>query len=367
MNLKQHFDEERWQAVRQNWTAWWAGELERPLVVLKCVAPQDRDTPHYAGAFLGNWPLEMPVDDLLDLFTPRLEAIHYLGDSFPRFWPNYGPGITSAFAGAQVHPMPNTTWFSPGQAGPLSDLHVACQEHNPWWQRVQEITQAAVQRWGDQLLVGHTDLGGNLDILAGLHGTQQLLVDLCTAPAEVDRLVGEITRLWLNCYDALCTIVEPAGYGTACWAPLWFPGRGYMLQSDFAYMISPAMFERFVLPDIQACCQAMDYAFYHLDGKGQIRHLDLLLSLPRLRGIQWVPGDGQLGAEHWLPLLKRIREAGKLCQVPVSARGALDIQRQLGGKGFVLLIEETLTPQEGEDFMHLIGGWFSSAGAKQSS
>jgi hypothetical protein len=71
----------------------------------------------------------------------------------------------------------------------------------------------------------------------------------------------------------------------------------------------------------------MDYAFYHLDGKGQIPHLDLLLSLPRLRGIQWVPGDGNPPPEHWLPLLKRIRDGGKLCQVTVSPQGALTTKR----------------------------------------
>ncbi|HEX7541596.1 MAG TPA: hypothetical protein VF352_05645 [Anaerolineales bacterium] len=55
-------------------------------------------------------------------------------------------------------------------------------------------------------------------------------------------------------------------------------------------MISPKMFERFVLPDLETCCAAMDHALYHLDGKGQLVHVDTLLSTPRLRGIQWVPG-----------------------------------------------------------------------------
>jgi hypothetical protein len=55
-------------------------------------------------------------------------------------------------------------------------------------------------------------------------------------------------------------------------------------------MISPQMFERFVLPDLLACCEFLDYAFYHLDGKGQLPHLNMLLALERLRGIQWVPG-----------------------------------------------------------------------------
>jgi 5-methyltetrahydrofolate--homocysteine methyltransferase len=125
-----------------------------------------------------------------------------------------------------------------------------------------------------------------------------------------------------------------------------------MLQSDFSFMISPKMFERFVLPDLEAGCAAMDYAFYHLDGKGQLVHIEALLSIPRLRGIQWVPGYGRPLCEEWLPLLKKIRAAGKLCQVTVSPKGALTIIRELGGKGFVLVIDEPqLTPAEGRAFL----------------
>ena len=113
-----------------------------------------------------------------------------------------------------------------------------------------------------------------------------------------------------------------------------------MLQSDFSAMISPRMFEMFVLPDLATCCEKIDYAFYHLDGKGQINHLDLLLSLVELAGIQWIPGEGQPPPSSWLSLLKRIIDAGKLCQLYVSADEALTIVRELGGRGFALYITE---------------------------
>jgi hypothetical protein len=128
--------------------------------------------------------------------------------------------------------------------------------------------------------------------------------------------------------------------GTTCWSPVWSTGKTYMLQCDFSYMISPAMFGRFVMPDLTACCEHLDHGFYHLDGKGEIPHLDMLLSIPRLRGIQWIPGDGQPPPQEWLSLLKRIRDGGKLCQVFVSAEGARTIVRNLGGKGFLLAINE---------------------------
>ncbi len=119
-------------------------------------------------------------------------------------------------------------------------------------------------------------------------------------------------------------------------------------------MISPQMFERFVLPDIAICCETLDHAFYHLDGKGQIAHLDMLLSLEDLHGIQWIPGEGQPPPEEWLPLLKHIRQAGKLCQLYVSPQGARSIVKELGGRGFAFDIMQPMTAAEAKDFLRLL-------------
>ena len=357
MRPQLHFHESDWKRIERHWTAWWARELKRPLVVLECVSVEDARLPHFASTFLGNFRLDLSVEVLLDLFAPRLEATHFLGDAFPRFWPNFGPGILAAFAGAGVRLANDTTWFLPAEVNSLAELHVVSDWGGVWWRRVDEVIRSAVSRWGGQLAVGLTDLGGNLDVIAHLRGTHQLLLDLWDSPQEVDRLVGEANRTWLECFDRLLESILPAGRGLTCWAPLWTPGRGYMLQCDFAYMISPRLFERFVMPDLEACCRTMDYAFYHLDGRGQLPHLDQLLSIPRLRGIQWVPGDGNPPPEQWIPLLKRIRAAGKLCQVTVTPEGALTILREMGGKGMVFNIcDPQLTQEEGEAFLLLLEG-----------
>jgi hypothetical protein len=170
-------------------------------------------------------------------------------------------------------------------------------------------------------------------------------------PDEVETATQQITGFWLRYYGELHAITQKNGRGTTPWAPIWAPGRCYMLQSDFSAMISPKMFERFVLPDLVACCQALDFSFYHMDGKGQIPHLDLLLSIDELQGIQWIPGDGQPPPEAWMPLLERIRRAGKLCQLFVSAAGALEIVNRLGGKGFAFAIIESLNDEEVKAFL----------------
>jgi hypothetical protein len=362
-----NFTDEDWERVERDTMAWWAGELDRPLVWLAAADPLPRETPY---EFLSNYPLDMPVQELIDLYEPFLAATHYYADAFPWWWINFGPGIVAGFLGADVHSVATpseTVWFTPSRTVDIGALDLAYDPENVWWRRVKELTAAIVERYEGCLAVSHTDLGGNLDILASFRDTEGLLLDLIDHPDQVDRLVRRITELWLRYYDELDALVRPACRGTSCWTPIWSTGRTYMMQSDFAYMISPAMFERFVMPDLTACCEHLDHGFYHLDGKGQIAHLDLLLSIPRLRGIQWIPGDGQPPPDHWLSLLERIRDGGKLCQVFVSPEGARTIVRNLGGRGFLLVISDGdgdfVDPERARGFLKILAQEDVSLGA----
>jgi hypothetical protein len=337
---KINFTEEDWARIERDTMDWWEGALERPLVYLASTDPVSAPWPY---SYLTNYPLNMAAEQVVDLYDPFLVATRYYADAFPWWWVNFGPGIAAGFLGSHVgsvHEPSETVWFSPAKPIDIQDLHFEYDPDNIWWKRVKELTAAFIERYGDMLQVSHTDLGGNLDILASFRETQGLLFDVLDAPKEVDRLVKEITGLWLRYYDELDAMIRPKCRGTSSWAPIWTTGKTYMLQSDFCYMISPEMFERFVLPDLTACCDRLTHGFYHLDGKGEIPHLDMLLSIQHLRGIQWIPGDGQPTPDQWLPLLKRIREGGKLCQVFVTPEGALRIVKNLGGKGFLLVIQD---------------------------
>ncbi len=353
MSIKVRFTDEDWNRIARDWSSWWAGELNRPLVLIERPEPPGDGMPA-VEEFASSYPLTMPADAVLDRVQAGLEATRYYGDAWPKWWVNFGPGIMAGFLGVKVDAQPDTVWFSPRQDVSIQDLNPTYDPHNSWWRRVQDLTRAAVKRWGDRVQVGHTDLGGNLDIRASLHDTQRLLYELIDAPDQVSRLVDVITWLWLRYYDDLDAIIRRAGRGTTPWAPIWSPERCYMLQCDFSYMISPQMFERFVMPDLAACCDALDHAFYHMDGRGQIPHLDMLLSLERLRGIQWIPGAGSPPPERWLPLLQRIRAAGKLCQLFVTPEGALAIARELGGRGFAFSIEGDLSHDDALGLVQLL-------------
>ncbi len=348
MNNSMHFTEGDWERIAFDWSAWWEGELNRSMVVIENPV-YIRKPQELSREFL----LEKPVDQVLEYYQAQLEKRQVFGDAWPKWLPFFGAGVVAAFLGADLHcsPETETIWFEhadPTKTGAESE---GIDLNNVWWKRIKALTEAAVDFWGDRVCIGFTDLGGNMDILASLQTSQSLLLELYDSPEIVKRKSDEITNIWLQYYDELSEIILETGRGTTPWAPIWTPGRCYMLQSDFSAMISPEMFEKFVVPDLITCCERIDHTFYHLDGKGQINHLDILLLLGSLDGIQWIPGEGQQSPASWLPLLKCIIDAGKLCQLYVSAKDARIIVRELGGRGFAFYITDTLDPDEANSLL----------------
>jgi len=328
------FSPRQWDRIRETYTAWWRGELDRPLVNLVVSDPMTSER----SSFMTNWPPDMSDEEVVATVEELFSRRRYYGDALPYYFINYGPGVAAAFAGARPHPAPDTVWFEPPAHERLADLHIALDRTNSWWRRICHVTDLLARRLGERIQISITDIGGNLDILASLHGTERLLIDTAENPAEVLRCGGEVTRLWMEAYDALRTLTAAHCPGTITWAWTWAPGSTYMLQSDLSYMISPGMFKQFVLPDLQACCNHLEYSFYHLDGVGELPHLEHLLSIPNLHGIQWIPGAGKPPAAEWPDVLGRIREADKLIQISATPQEAREIIRRHGGKGFLFVM-----------------------------
>jgi 5-methyltetrahydrofolate--homocysteine methyltransferase len=116
-------------------------------------------------------------------------------------------------------------------------------------------------------------------------------------------------------YNELNEAMGDNNPGCTCWGYMFSKVPHFMWQSDFSAMIGPGMFKEFILPELRSCCKMVENSFYHLDGPGELAHLDMILGIPELKGVQWIPGDGKPDYKHWPEVYKKIRDAGKLIQI----------------------------------------------------
>jgi len=118
-------------------------------------------------------------------------------------------------------------------------------------------------------------------------------------------------------------------------------------------MISAGMFTTSFLPSLLRQTSWVERTIYHLDGAGAIRHLDALLAIEKLTGIQWVPGAGAAPMRTWAPLLKRIQDAGKRLVIACQAEELEELVAALQPRG-LCLSTSTRTPEEAEALVRLV-------------
>jgi len=311
------FSLDRWEKIRADAHLWWTRELERPLLhTTVSGADPGRDEPKLTSiSTQAIYDLTVPADDIVDCWDWGLSQLEFLGDSFPSVWPNFGPGVLAAYMGGLPEPRDWTVWFYPPDKRQLADLQFKYDPDNVWARRIKDICRAAMDRWQGLVLVGMTDLGGTLDVLSTFRPADELLLDLYDHPEQVRRTTWEIHEAWWQAFEDINGALQPANPGHTSWAQIYSQQSSYMLQSDFCYMIGPEMFDEFVKPELTACCQRLGNAFYHLDGVGQLPHLESMLQIDALKGIQWVPGAGKCSDDNWAKVYRQIHAGGKLLQI----------------------------------------------------
>ncbi len=343
---------DRWEHIRDVYQRWWSGTLGRPLVniAVNGRAPGRAPATQPLRRFTAHYDASVPAEEIVDSWDYALAGNEYVGDSFPCAWPNFGPGVMAAFLGARLDTGNDTVWFHPPEHKPIDQCSFTYDPENAWLQRVRDIMQAALARWQGLVQVSMTDLGGNLDILSSFRPGEELLFDLYDHPDEVKRLTWEAHELWQRYFGELNGVLQPVNPGYTAWTPIFSETPYYMLQCDFCYMIGPDMFDEFVKPELAATCAKIDHAFYHLDGPGQLPHLDSLLEIDELDGVQWIPGDGARPITEWPEVHRKISDAGKKIQIFGGIRDLDIIADQIGRADNIICIGGC-APEQRDDLL----------------
>lgn len=344
-----HFSPERWESIRKTYELWWKGGLERPVIK---VAVRDGFEPEGEvprAPFLTQencTDFSYSADELVEAMDYELSRYEYLGDAFPMInFDSFGPGILAGFCGAKVDNSSGRVWFFPEEEKEIADIHVTYNPDNIWVKRIKSIYEAGHRRWKGNVLMGMPDLGGVLDVAASFRGSENLLYDLYDDPEEVKRLCREIEAAWMEAYRDLNAVLQPMNPGYSDWLGIYSGKETYVLQSDFCYMISTPMFDEFVFPELKRTCETLKHSSYHLDGIGEVKHLDHLLTIKDLDVVQWQPGDGQPSPANWIPIYKKIMEAGKGIKVEGRFDDFEKIYGEVPGK---LFFDQTIRKEDRE-------------------
>jgi len=265
-----------------------------------------------------------------------LDKVHFDGDAFPVLIHNYAPAGHAEYFGGASRYGEGTVWFDPT----ITDLekqfpkydpdHPALKRHIALFRRLAEATRG-------RCLVSMTDNVGAADALSQLMGPEALLMEIADRPELVAAAIAEINRGWEHGAEQFYQAVkDDAGGTTVGWLGTWGRGRHMQMQCDLSVMLSPKDFERLLLPELERQTDWIEYPLYHLDGMAQLRHLDLLLSLKRLRLIQWTNVVGQPPASHFLPEFKRIQKAGKALLLGITKDELPLVMDELSSEGLFL-------------------------------
>jgi hypothetical protein len=347
-----------WEKAKERFNAWWKNDII-DRAIIQVTAPID---PGQTEIIFTEWDLVHNLDNpdkVIDSFEKYCQNVYFGGESMPNLWLNYGPGIVSGYIGAVPKVREDTVWFETPKDWDTIFKEVEFDAENEWWKTTKFHASRIFERSKNKYFAGNSDLGGNLDILASLRGTEELLIDLFDCPENVKKILKKINQLWLRYFNELNDLLSAKTEGTSNWMSLWCEKVWYPLQCDFSAMISPKLFEEFVAPYLAEQCQWLDNSIYHWDGPGEIPHLDILLDIPDLHGIQWTSGAGNpgVGSEKWFPLYKRIQAKNKLLVLhDMDLNDIENVYKNLSPKG-LLISARCKSKEEADELLKKVEKW----------
>lgn len=326
-----------WEKLQQKYIEYWNRENhDRPLISI--TAPKSDIVPEKVRAPESIRDRWLDTDYVIKSFRAHIASTFFAGEAFPLLNPNLGPDVFGAFFGCELEFGEDTSWSEHiiDDWNKLKDITL--DAGNKWYRKIVQMTEEIVKDAKDEYFVGITDLHPGADGLAALRGPENLCMDLYDHPDEVKNYVMQLFDVFRKITDELYNITTRNHKGSSNWMGIWHPEKWYVTSTDFICMISRDMFDEFILTELLAELEYLDASVFHLDGPGALKHLDALLNIPKLKGIQWQYGAGQPTASHWIPVLKKIQSANKLIQVNIVPEDLDVLLEELSPEGVMYII-----------------------------
>lgn len=341
--------------VSERFHKWWNFEpMDRPVLEIPLNPQRQVFAPKSNHASLRDRWLD--VEYQVDNAMANIRARDYLAETLPVYMPDIGPDLTSTLWGESIDFGEDTSWALhrvKDEDGWGRILEIEPDFENPYLQALDKMTALALEKAGDDILVGLYDWHGSLDTMVSLRGPEELCMDLMDDVELMVEVANRISDVFNQALRRNYEMLKAVGQGSTTWAKFYHEGFAYIPSCDFWCLISPEMAKNHIVQTIVTETLALDNSIFHLDGPDALRHIDWLLDFKELSAVQWVYGAGQGTSLDWIDTYKKILDAGKSIQVyAYTPDEALELVSKLGTRGVWITLYQALdTREEGEAYL----------------
>ncbi len=355
LEYKPDYDE-----AKERIDAFWNGEvIDRALTYIQFSRPEKEciDPPPEP---------DDPRDQTLDAeyraeaALARAHNTVWYADAIPVNQPTLGPATVAGYFGAELEFNENTSWakhdMDTWPDDPTSALRFS--EDNFYFKKTIEITRAMRDIGEGKFITGIQEWLSPADILSALRGPDQFCIDLMECPERIQKVSAQMSEDLLSIYDRFYTMAREAGEPASNWLNLVSDDRYLVIQNDVSALLSPSMFESFLLPYTRKECKHTDHTMYHLDGLQALKDLDMLLEIPELDAVQWGPPPQRWDWHEWIDVYKRIQDAGKGFFLPIEPDDVHDLQDSgIGPEGAWVIVDGVSHKEEADEVLRVIEKW----------
>lgn len=339
---------ERYKDIQERYELWWQG---RGSIVNVNVSETNSGDGYQLGCFGPEWYERYHTDPKFNAEEnrKRINETPLIGDTIPVAMSDYGVNTLASYFGCDERFAEDTIWYDPFLSDDTQDQILSVDPDNKWWKVHLEILNE-LKKYDNEFFVGLAALTQGIDCLFSVRGSE-IMSDFYTRPAWVHEKLKQIQSEFFKAFDLMYDLTKREdGSMVFGYFSLWGKGKTTQTQCDISAMISPGMFDEFVMPYLTDCCDRMEKTLYHLDGTQAAIHLPSLLSIKSLNAIEWSPQSSLEGGGNprWYELYEKILSAGKALQVVESGpEETVELFRHFGSAGLYVMTTR-MSRQEAE-------------------
>lgn len=330
---------ENWALTKERWLAFWAGDyIERPVIQLAVPKRSRRVDAALEAEHMDPVKRHGDYRHICRYGLYSMENTRYFAEALPLMTPGSSVGHALYFGCEPVYNL-DTMWCRPLSNGPdgVPELHFS--RENEWYRWFHEASVYFSEQSGGRYFTVPNFGNYAADTLSLIRGSEQLMFDLVERPDWFRAQERMITDVLLDAYEERYRDVEKnpvEGYLNEAW--MWAPKRAWGIHCDISSMVSTEMVKDLLWESQHRIAELADYAYYHVDGPGVLRHLDLILQEEKIQAIQWLPGDGRNHPLQWLDVYRRIQEKGRSVQIFVPYDEVLPLLPEIRPGGVCLMV-----------------------------